>query len=190
MKSKKIRIFCIVLLCVILFIYLSILTNSIMNGNKMGFFSLRFYIMSSDSSESNANAGDLVIAKSVNVKDIKENDDIIYQRNNRMIIKKVIRTDNENGEFNIYIENDNVLSNEKIQNAQIIGKVIYTVKGFGNIALFIQSPLGTLNIVIIAICIFIIIKKLSKGNEENKQDNTSQTGENIETNETSKTSEK
>ena len=82
-----------------------------------------------------------------------------------MVVKKVIGTDNENGNTNIYIENDNVILNESIQNAQIMGKVVHTIKGFGNVALVIQSPLGTINILLIALCVFIIIKKISKNSQ-------------------------
>ena len=165
MENKKVRNICIALLFIMLFIYLVICVNSIMNHNKIGAFAYKFYIMSSDSSESNANSGDLIIAKSVKPEDIKENDSIIYKRNDSMVVKKVIGTDNENGNTNIYIENDNVILNESIQNAQIMGKVVHTIKGFGNVALVIQSPLGTINILLIALCVFIIIKKISKNSQ-------------------------
>lgn len=170
MKTKKIRNICIIFLFIILFIYLSICINSYVNGNKIGIFSLRFYIMSSDSSESDVSSGDLVIAKSIKTEDIKENDDIIYKRNDSMVVKKVKIIENNNGNINFYIEDDNIISNEKIENAQIIGKVIFKIKGFGNFALFIQSPMGTLNILVIAICIIIIIKKISKSVQESKDD--------------------
>lgn len=170
MKTKKIRNICIIFLFIILFIYLSICINSYVNGNKIGIFSLRFYIMSSDSSESDVSSGDLVIAKSIKTEDIKENDDIIYKRNDSMVVKKVKIIENNNGNINFYIEDDNIISNEKIENAQIIGKVIFKIKGFGNFALFIQSPMGTLNILVIAICIIVIIKKISKSVQESKDD--------------------
>lgn len=170
MKTKKIRNICIIFLFIILFIYLSICINSYVNGNKIGIFSLRFYIMSSDSSESDVSSGDLVIAKSIKTEDIKENDDIIYKRNDSMVVKKVKIIENNNGNINFYIEDDNIISNEKIENAQIIGKVIFKIKGFGNFALFIQSPMGTLNILVIAICIIIIIKKISKSVQDSKDD--------------------
>ena len=52
--------------------------------------------------------------------------------------------------------------NEKkeVENAQIIGKVIGKASRIGNTALFIQSPLGTFNIVILAICIIVIVRKI------------------------------
>ena len=151
---KKIRNIFIIALCIILFVYLSICINSYINGNKIGIFSFRFYIMSSNSSDSEVNSGDLVIAKNVKIEDIKENDDIIYKRNDSLVVKK--------------IKDDNVINNEKVEDAQIIGKVIFSINGFGNFALFAQSPIGTCSILAIAVCIFIIINKIVKTLTEGK----------------------
>ena len=41
---------------------------------KIGFFSLRFYVMSSDLKGGEINKGDLVLAKSIATKDIKAED--------------------------------------------------------------------------------------------------------------------
>lgn len=165
---KKIRNIFIIALCIILFVYLSICINSYINGNKIGIFSFRFYIMSSNSSDSGVNSGDLVIAKNVKIEDIKENDDIIYKRNDSLVVKKIKIVENNNGHVNFYIQDDNVINNEKVENAQIIGKVIFSINGFGNFALFAQSPIGTCSILAIAVCIFIIINKIVKTLTEGK----------------------
>ena len=85
--------------------------------------------MSSDSPEANISSGDLVLAKSIEVNNIKENDNIIFQRENEMIVKKVKKVENINGKNIFYIEEDETISNEKLENAQIIGKVVSKVKG-------------------------------------------------------------
>ena len=129
MKNNKIRNICIILLILVLFVYIAISVNSYVNHNKIGFFNTKFYIMSSDSPEAGISSGDLVLAKSIEVNDIKENDNIIFQRKNEMIVKKVKKTENINGKNNFYIEDDEVITNEKLVNAQIIGKVDTKVKG-------------------------------------------------------------
>ncbi len=167
MKNRRIREVSIVLLCCILFVYLAIGVNSIVNKNRLGLLSLRFYVMTSDSVESNIHSGDLVIAKNVDVEKIENNNIIIYKKDNEMFMKKVIRVNNEDGNVDLYIENDNVLSNGKLENTKIVGKVLYTIKGLGNVALFIQSPLGTLNVLTIVICICILISKISRNYTQN-----------------------
>ncbi len=167
--SERIKDICIVILSIILFVYLVLGINSMIHGDKMGFFNLRFYIMSSNSTETNSSLGDLVVAKKTNISKIKKDDDIIYKRNNRMYVKKVIRTDSDNG-GNIYIENDNVISNETVKDVEIMGKVLFKVGGFGNIAMFIQSPIGALNMAMIAVCIFLIIKKMTRNSQDSNGD--------------------
>ncbi len=168
---EKVKNVCIIVLSIILFIYLVLGINSMMHGEKMGFFNLRFYIMSSDSKEANTTLGDLVIAKKININKIKENDNIIYKRDNKMFIKKVIKIDNEQGS-NIFVKEDDVISNEIIENAEIMGKVLTVQKGFGNIALFIKSPIGAFNMLMIMICVIIIIKKLMKNNKNEINEST------------------
>lgn len=166
--DKKIKIICIISLCIILFVYLTICVNSYINGSKIGMLSFRFYIMSSSSAESDAKSGDLVIAKNIDIEKIKQNDDIIYKRSNDMIVKKVQKIAKNSEGTNFYIEEDDVISNEKIANAQIVGKVIFRIKGFGNFALFIQTPIGTCSIFVLAICVFFIFTKLIKQIQKNK----------------------
>ncbi|MBR3673181.1 MAG: hypothetical protein IKN65_02645 [Clostridia bacterium] len=165
-KVERAKTICIILLSITLFVFLTIGINNMMHGGKMGFFSLRFYIMPVNSTETNSSVGDLVVSRKIKTAKIKENDDIIYKKNNTIAMKKVIKVDKDNEDINIHIENDHNLANEKIENAEIMGKVLFTVKGIGNVAMFIQSPLGTLNLLLIALCIFIIIKKIINGNKE------------------------
>lgn len=168
MNNKRVRNICIILLAIVLFMYLVIFINSIMNKNsKVGFFNTKFYIMSSDCEEAGVCSGDLVLAKTIAAEDIKENDCIIFTRNDELIIKKIKSIDKTNENTNFYIQSDDVIANEKLENAQIIGKVKKSIKGIGNVALFIQSPLGTINIVVVILCIFIIIKKISNTKENN-----------------------
>lgn len=168
MNNKKVQNLCIILLVIVLFMYLVIFINSIINKNsKVGFFSTKFYIMSSDCEEAGVKSGDLVFAKTVATEDIQTNDCIIFKRNDELIIKKIKSTDKTNGNTNFYIQSDSLISNEKLDNVEIVGKVEKSIKGIGNIALFVQSPLGTINIVVIILCIFIIIKKISNTKENN-----------------------
>ena len=129
MKNKKVRNICIALLVLVLFIYIVIVANSLINKTKVGFFSIRFYIMSSDSPEAEIYSGDLVFAKNVQLNEIKENDSIIFKRNDKLIVKKVKKVENKNGNNNFFIEEDETISNEKLENAQVIGKVVSNVRG-------------------------------------------------------------
>lgn len=170
MKNKNIRNICICLLCIILFIYLTICINSYMNNNKIGFFSYRFYIMSSDSSEANINSGDFVVAKSIKIEDIKKDDNIIYQIDDDMIVKKVRDVQNINGNVSLYVQEDLKILNDKDNNSKIIGKVKFKIKGIGNFALFLQNPVGVCSMIITIGCIIIIIKKVNQNLNDDLED--------------------
>lgn len=165
-KVERAKTICIFLLLIILFVFLTIGVNNLAHGQKMGFFSLRFFIMSTDSTETNSSTGDLIVGRKVRVSRIKENDDIIYKRNNKMMLKKVIKVNDENGKPDIHVENDKNLSNEKVENAEVMAKVLFKIKGVGNVAMFIQSPLGMFNMLLIILCVFVIVGKIINNGKE------------------------
>lgn len=163
---EKAKSICIIILLIIFFVFLIIGINNLANGKKMGFFTLRFFIMSSDSAETNSSTGDLIVGRKVLVNHIKENDDIVFNKNNKMIIKKVIKVSNENNEYGIQVEDDKNESSEKVENKEIMAKVLFKVRGIGNIAMFIQSPLGMFNMILIIFCVFVIVGKIINNNKE------------------------
>ncbi len=165
-KIEKIKTLVIILLSIILFVYLVLGINSITHGGKLGFFSLRFYIMSDNSEESNTTTGDLVIAKKTKPNKIKANDNIIFKKDNSMYITNVTESKNNQGESTYFVKATNMTTNENLNDVEILGKVITRIRGIGNIAMFIQSPLGTLNLLFITICIIILIKKIVEDNED------------------------
>ena len=170
-RIERIKTICIIVLSMILVVNLIIGIISITNGGKFGFYSLRFFIMSSDSDD--INAGDLVVANRVKASNLKENDTVIYKRNNSTIIKNIEKVNNTNNEINIYVMKTKInsgISNEesyeKIENNDIMGKVLFKVRGVGNMAVFIKSPLGTLNFLLILLCIFIVVRKIIDSKEK------------------------
>lgn len=170
-RIERIKTICIIVLSMILVVNLIIGIISITNGGKFGFYSLRFFIMSSDSDD--INAGDLVVANRVKASNLKENDTVIYKRNNSTIIKNIEKVNNTNNEINIYVmktKNNSGISNEesyeRIENNDIMGKVLFKVRGVGNMAVFIKSPLGTLNFLLILLCIFIVVRKIIDSKEK------------------------
>lgn len=167
---EKIKDISIVVLSIILVIYLILGINSISHGDKFGFFNLRFYIMSYDSQETNASLGDLVISTRTRTSRVKENDKIVYKKNNRVFINKVFSETNENNEKQLYVLNEN--NKENINDVDVIAKVACVTKGFGNMAMFLKSPIGMFNMFMIGVCIFLLAKKIMS-NQPKTIDNNS-----------------
>lgn len=172
-KVEKIKTICIIILSIILLINIIIGICSITNGGKFGFYSLRFFIMTYDSEETGTSTGDLVVANKTMPKWLKEDETIIYKKNNSMTIKKIEKIENSGDDVSIYVLNekknaDNVVEKEyeKIENKQIMGKYLFKNRGIGNMAMFIKSPLGKINLLLVILCIFIIAKKIIEKNKE------------------------
>lgn len=164
-KVDKIKDILIGLLSIVLVIYLILGINSIAHGDKFGFFNLRFYISSSDSSD--ASMGDLVISRKIKAPKVKENDKIVYKRNNKVFINKVVNEKMDNTENQLCVINNN--EKVSINDVDVVAKVLCTTKGFGNMAMFIKSPIGMLNMLLIALCIVIIVKKIISNKQEQPQ---------------------
>lgn len=164
-KVDKIKDILIGLLSIVLVIYLILGINSIAHGDKFGFFNLRFYISSSDSSD--ASMGDLVISRKIKAPKVKENDKIVYKRNNKVFINKVVNEKMDNIENQLCVINNN--EKVSINDVDVVAKVLCTTKGFGNMAMFIKSPIGMLNMLLIALCIVIIVKKIISNKQEQPQ---------------------
>ena len=170
-KVDKIKDILIGLLSIVLVIYLILGINSIAHGDKFGFFNLRFYISSSYSSD--ASMGDLVISRKIKAPKVKENDKIVYKRNNKVFINKVVNEKMDNIENQLCVINNN--EKVSINDVDVVAKVLCTTKGFGNMAMFIKSPIGMLNMLLIALCIFIIVKKIISNKQEQPQIQTIET---------------
>ncbi len=147
-KNERIKDIIIAVLLIIIFIYFILGINSMSHGNKMGFFNLRFYIMSSDSNEVNTNTGDLIVATKIKKAKIKENDSVIYKKNNKLYIEEA--------------------KDNNIQEQEIMGKLLFRIKGLGNIALFMKTPLGIINILMIFVCVIIIVRKIAQNKNINE----------------------
>ncbi len=165
MNSGKIKNICIVILSIILFVYLVLFVNSLMHNEKVGFFNARFYIMPEDSKELQLNEGDLVVARTIKPEKLKENDKVLYRKDDLLYVKQIASVSSLDGRVNLVVKQSSEQANENVDDAKIIGKVIGKVSRIGNVALFVQSPLGTFNVIILIVCIVIIIKKIFRKTE-------------------------
>lgn len=172
-KVDKIKDVLIGILSIVLIVYLILGVNSIAHGDKFGFFNLRFYISSSDSSDVSASMGDLIISRRTKAPKVKENDKIVYKRNNKVFVNKVVNEKIDNNENQLCVINNN--EKVSIKDVDVVAKVLCTTKGFGNMAMFIKSPIGMLNMLMIALCIVIIIKKIISNKQESEQQEEFQT---------------
>jgi hypothetical protein len=154
---KTLKVFYITLFFI--YIFFNIIIKLSININLFGYY---LYPMDTNSMNDIYNVGDVLIVK--DTKNIKTSNDILYKYNDRYIISRVYKIDNNN----IYTKNTNSnYLNEVITYKELMGKVIYKnelltffYNIFNNLLFVLICILIPILIVIILDILFIITDKV------------------------------
>ena len=180
MVKKVISIIILIILLPILFVNGVILINSFMHPDKIpSFFGWKPFIVLSGSMEGVISSGDLAVVKEIDTKELKENDIIAYKENNIVITHRIIKIVEENGEIKYVTKGDNnsVQDDGFVKANQVEGIFKFKIARLGNLAMFIQTPIGMIVSLSIPIALLLIIqkrendmeKKEEKENQKNKE---------------------
>lgn len=124
-KLKNIILNVIILLLVIFMIigFYSLVQVKIQNKEYVNIFGFSFFKVMTGSMEPTIKKDDIIFAKIT--KDVKENDIIVFEKENVIITHRIIKIE----ENKIITKGDNNNSDdEAIGKSEIIGKVIFTIK--------------------------------------------------------------
>lgn len=152
----------IILIPVLLLATILIIKSYIYKEEVPSLFGYSPLIVLSGSMESEIYTGDLIIVKKEEIDKLQKNDIIAFftDTDKRTIIthRIVDIKQNINGkyEFTTKGDNNNTEDKEVVKEELVVGKYQnIRIKGLGNVAMFLQTPTGT--IVAISIPVFIII---------------------------------
>ena len=175
-KIKKIlSILLLIILLPILVVNAVILINSYTKPDEIpSFMGWKPFIVLSGSMETEIKTGDIVVVKEVPLDEIKLNDIIAFKEDGIVITHRIIEIIDDNG-VKKYItkgDNNNVKDNGFVLNEQIEGVYKFRIEGLGNLAMFIQTPIGMLVCLSIPLGILLLIqmsdnKKMIKEQKEN-----------------------
>ena len=149
-KFKKIiSIIVLILLFPVLIVNSVILVNSYIKPNEIpSFMGWKPFIVLSGSMETEIKTGDIVVVKEIAEEEIKKNDIIAFKDNGIVITHRVIEIiDNDGSGITKYItkgDNNNVKDNGYVIGSQIEGIYKFRIEGLGNLAIFLQTPIGML----------------------------------------------
>ena len=166
-----IKIIIIVILSFILLFNLYIIIQSKARPNSVpSIFGYKPFVVLSNSMQSEISAGDLVIVKETDIKDIHK-DDIIAFRTSRDFVTthRIVNTVvGEKGRcFETKGDSNNVNDDEIICENSIEGKYLFKIPVLGHIILFIQKPYG-IAILLMAILIIWLLIRDNSGKEMKK----------------------
>lgn len=174
--KKIITIIIMVLLCSILFISGVILINSYIKPDEIpSFFGWKPFIVLSGSMETQIMTGDVVVVKEIDAKELKENDIVAFKDTDNIVIThriiEIIKDENENTEYKTKGDNNNDEDNGYVKPEQIEGIYKFRIGKLGNLALFVQTPVGMIICISIPLLMLLLLQwKESLNNNKMKND--------------------
>ena len=165
MKSlKKVAsVIILILLLPILIVNSVILINSYTKPNEIpSFMGWKPFIVLSGSMETEIKTGDIVVVKETPEELIGKDDIIAFKEDGIVITHRIIQViDNDGSGIKKYItkgDNNNVKDNGYVIGEQIEGVYKFRIEGLGNLAMFIQTPIGMLVCLSIPLGILLLIQ--------------------------------
>lgn len=151
--------------------------------NYMGY---SMYVVLSGSMEPTICVDDLVVIKTVNIEDVKENDIITYTENNSYVTHRVVGISKENGiSLTMQGDNNNTIDKTKVTKDNIEGIYVTHITGGGNIFYFVHSPLGTtilISVPVALIAIWCLFTFVFKDKDDDNSDDTDSNNDTEDTN--------
>lgn len=160
-KFKKIiSIIILVIALPILFVNVVILADSALHPEEVpSFFGYKPFIVLSGSMRNVINDGDLVLSKECDTESLKVGDIISFKEDEVVVTHRIIDIVSENGEKHFITKGDNNDTQDSgfVLADNIEGIFLFKVSGLGNVAMFLQTPIGMIVALSIPLAILICI---------------------------------
>lgn len=152
-----------IILCSILFVSGVILINSYIKPNEVpSFFGWKPFIVLSGTMETQIMTGDVAVVKKIDANELKENDIIAFKEDNNMVIThriiEIIKDENGNTKYKTKGDNNNDEDDGFVRPEQIEGIYKFRIGKLGNLALFIQTPVGMVVCISIPLLLLLLLQ--------------------------------
>lgn len=172
-KVKKIlSIIVLIILLPVLIVNAVILINSIRNPEEIpSFFGWKPFIVLSGSMEAEICTGDLVIVKEVDPSILKKQDIIAFKEDEIVITHRIVDIIEENGIKKYITKGDNNNTQDKgyVMDEQVEGLYQFKITGLGNLAVFIQTPIGMVVSLSIPVLLLILVQMSENKKMQNEK---------------------
>lgn len=103
--------------------------------------------------------GDMIIVKKVNTDNLQIGDVVAFSEGKTTITHRIAAL-NEDGTFTTKGDANNAEDQKPVKKEQIIGKYLFRIPKLGNMALFMQTPVGMLMFIGIPLVLYILLDVL------------------------------
>ena len=168
--KKVVSIIILIILIPILFVNGVILVNSFIHPDEIpSFFGWKPFIVLSGSMETEIYAGDVAVVKETDTASLKKGDIIAFKSGEIGITHRIYDIIQEEGETR-YItkgDNNNAEDNGYVLPEQIEGVYQFKISRLGNLAMFIQTPIGMIVCLSVPFIILVLVQIVdSKRNQK------------------------
>lgn len=168
--KKVVSILILIILLPILFVNGVILVNSFIYPDEIpSFFGWKPFIVLSGSMETEIYAGDVAVVKETDIASLKKGDIIAFKSGDIVITHRICDIIQEDGETK-YItkgDNNNAEDNGYALPEQIEGVYQFKISRLGNLAMFVQTPMGMIVCLSIPFIILVLVQIVdSKRNQK------------------------
>lgn len=167
--KKAISIIVILILLPILLISIAILVDSYTHPDEVpSFFGWKPFIVLSGSMETQISAGDIVVVKEIDTNELKKGDIIAFKDGNIVITHRIDEVTEIDGKTQYITKGDNNNTQDigYVSPEQVEGVFKFKIARLGNIAMFIQTPLGMIVCLSIPIIIIILLQTTDSKKEK------------------------
>lgn len=152
-----------IILCSILFVSGVILINSYIKPNEVpSFLGWKPFIVLSGSMETEIMTGDVAVVKKIDANELKENDIIAFKDDDNIVIThriiEIIKDENGNTKYKTKGDNNNDEDDGFVRPEQIEGIYKFRIGKLGNLALFVQTPVGMVICISIPLILLLLLQ--------------------------------
>ena len=167
--KKAISIIVVLILIPILLMSIVILVDSYTHPDEVpSFFGWKPFIVLSGSMETQISAGDIVVVKEIDTNELKKGDIIAFKDGNIVITHRIDEVTEIDGKTQYITKGDNNNTQDigYVSPEQVEGVFKFKIARLGNIAMFIQTPLGMIVCLSIPIIIIILLQTADSKKEK------------------------
>jgi signal peptidase len=126
------------------------------------FFGWKPFIVMSGSMQTEIYSGDIAVVKEVDTSTLKENDIIAFKENDLVVTHRIIRIEEEDGvtKFITKGDNNNAEDSGYVIAEQVEGLYQFKISRLGNLAIFIQTPIGMVICLSIPLILLILVQAI------------------------------
>lgn len=169
--KKVIGIIILIILVPVLFVNGTILIDSYVHKDKIpSFFGWKPFIVLSGSMESEIYSGDIVVVKETDIRQLKQGDVIAFRTGEIVITHRItnILIEGEEIKFITKGDNNNTEDSGYVLPEQIEGVYQFKINKIGNLAIFVQTPIGMIVCLSIPFLLLVLIELIES--KKNRKD--------------------